>query len=142
MTDAHSASPNKPVAHATYHTQTQIFALVSWTRMRVPFVPGRSHMTDQPTSLCLGQKSRGHPTFSSGFPGPASMTRRFIANLPLEPMWKGSTRSRTRVWSRLPLLSPTWANDSWPLLGMITGLFKDVFLPFGQTAVGTSGAIL
>ena len=87
-------------------------------------------------------EGRGHTTFSSGFPGPASMTRRFTANLPLEPMWKGSTRSRTTVWSQLLLLSPTWANDSWPLLGMITGLFQDVFLPFGQTAVGTSGAIL
>ena len=55
--DAHSPSPNKSVAHATYHTQTQIFALVTWTRMRMPFVPGRSHMTDHPISLCLQQKA-------------------------------------------------------------------------------------
>lgn len=68
------------------------------------------------------------------------MTRSFTANLPLELMWKGSTRSRTHSLEPASLpLSPTWANDSWPLLGMITGLFQDVFLPFGQTAVGTGG---
>lgn len=141
MTDAHSPSPNKSVAHTTYHTDTNIClghmdqdedGLCTWEEPhdRPPYQP-------LPTA-----EGRGHTTFSSGFPGPASMTRRVTANLPLELMWKGSTRSRTTVWSQLLFLSPTWANDSWPLLGMITGLFQDVFLPFGQTAVGTSGAIL
>lgn len=94
-------------------------------------------MTRLPTAAStLGRRHRASGLYHSDFPGLASMTKGVSCSLAIrEDVEEEPEPEAVEGFS----FSPTWANDGWPCLAMMTGLSEDVFLPSGQIALGRVG---